>query len=180
MYVSKHDRDSAPMVAGPGVARAVPEATLTDVQARDLSASIVSFAAGTTVGQARVAESLGVSRKLVWNWTTPEQPHEIDLRQLLRAEPSFAESVLLQALAAVRRRLRAELPAEIGIERRARRVTVAHGQVMEAVESAYEDDGAVDADEASDIVRAVREERARLGALEQEAALVAAAGGIEQ
>lgn len=166
-----------PKSSGPGVAKAVRPATDPGHarKARELAAAIVAFAALSTVGQSGVARSLGVSTKLVWNWSSPDAPHDIDLQQILMADPRFARAVLQRALAYVESLAVGKPiePAAIGVDRRARRATVAHGRVLEALEEALAD-GEIDTQEAKAIVKAVREERTRLEALEYEVTLAVA------
>lgn len=170
----------AAVSSGPGVAKVVPVATASGraltssrTEGRAKASEIVAVAAGSVTLSA-VAKSLGVSSKQAWKWAQVDQPDAITFGDIIAADPDFAESALLQALAIVRaRRNERSLAAPIGIERRVRRVTVAHGRVVECVEDALANDGVIDEDEASSILRASREERTRLEVLEREVIAVA-------
>jgi hypothetical protein len=167
-----HELQPAAPSAGPGIAKVSRGNTRPAHEAAELAANIVALAAASTGGQAGLAESLGVSATLARNFTLSLARNQISLKQILMADPRFAVIVLRQALTHVEAQIAVSeaIPAVIGVDRRARRLGVLFGRLIEAIDEALAD-GKIDRDEAARILKEAEKERAGLAALEQEVAL---------
>lgn len=136
------------------------------LECRERAARIMATAIQASTQQS-VADSLNVHRSAVGQWCDPQHSAALTVGDLMAMPPAVAETAAIAVLEFIRARAEGAAVVRIGLERRARRATVAHGRVMSAIDEALAD-GVVDADEAREIVRATNEERAAIDALVSE------------